>query len=713
MEKFKIKITPLSYFLAGSGEGSALIDADIVFHQNGFPYLPGKRIKGLLRESALEVLEMQGSSDPENPVNLLFGKADAEHAVGKLQFDNWHLDNWDTLVDELPLAKLNNKYALEARSINNYALEAGNIKKYFTAEIQQTAVDDTGIAQKRSLRNYRVLLPNGNKSIAFESCVLINKALTEEEKELIERACINLRYAGTRRNRGFGKIECRAIFDDNCTDNNPDSSTEASFTENTSTEAAVSDTLEVNIKTLSPIVLSQQKGEQNTVFTDKHISGNRLRGLLAFRYLQKNNAWNNAHNDSAFFELFLSGKVKYGNCYPNKSEPLPFNIHKFKGYEEAPIDVFRNKDDDRVTKQIGGLGKYTNGIDEEKASVSFNFHNSRLERRAGKSTEDNPGIFYYESIDEGQTFTGEVSGPNELMEKLMDEQIIGSSFQSRIGRSKSVQYGKVEVALDYLGNSATTIGSADHHLLICLSPLILLNENGYPEATLKALKNYIEIDECEKAATRTIAVEQYNSTWQSKSGKIPAFQEGSVFLLKFETEVDLSEIQKNGLGEMKGQGFGKIKIIPYSEDDFPKTFERSKEDDNGGDYNIKGNIKTINPTNPILSKIIKDYKNDQKELELRSKAAERAKDYARLTNSLIGRLLRYVEASNNYEEIKTHLDNMETKTAGEKIKEKDGLWEKLYEFQSPDNSNDWLLRQLYWKNLLITARKIKDKKDGQ
>jgi CRISPR/Cas system CMR subunit Cmr4 (Cas7 group RAMP superfamily) len=59
MKTYTLKLTLLSPCLIGSGEGfGAVIDSDIVFDEFGIPYIPAKRIKGCLRDSAIEVCEM-------------------------------------------------------------------------------------------------------------------------------------------------------------------------------------------------------------------------------------------------------------------------------------------------------------------------------------------------------------------------------------------------------------------------------------------------------------------------------------------------------------------------------------------------------------------------------------------------------------------------------------------------------------------------------
>ena len=92
MSELDLNIELLSDTLVGSGEGwGVTIDSDIVFDKYGLPYIPAKRIKGCLRESALEVLEMfeQAKIDfaSEEEFDTLFGKV-GQAESGVLSFSN-------------------------------------------------------------------------------------------------------------------------------------------------------------------------------------------------------------------------------------------------------------------------------------------------------------------------------------------------------------------------------------------------------------------------------------------------------------------------------------------------------------------------------------------------------------------------------------------------------------------------------------------------
>ena len=59
MEINNITINLLSDLAVGAGESyQSGVDQDIVYDDFGFPYIPAKRLKGCIRESALELVDM-------------------------------------------------------------------------------------------------------------------------------------------------------------------------------------------------------------------------------------------------------------------------------------------------------------------------------------------------------------------------------------------------------------------------------------------------------------------------------------------------------------------------------------------------------------------------------------------------------------------------------------------------------------------------------
>ena len=54
----KLQIELKSDLCAGSGESlGSLIDTDICYDEYGFPYIPSKRLKGLIKEAFIEYMD--------------------------------------------------------------------------------------------------------------------------------------------------------------------------------------------------------------------------------------------------------------------------------------------------------------------------------------------------------------------------------------------------------------------------------------------------------------------------------------------------------------------------------------------------------------------------------------------------------------------------------------------------------------------------------
>lgn len=692
-----LQVTTESYLLTGSGEGATLIDADVVFHPSGFPMIPARRVKGMLKESLEEVLEIFGKTRMEidEMVSSLFGDPGVPTFRGKLLFHNLMLQEWKQIAEEIKNIP------------KEGALEPEFVKSYFTTEVQQTAIgkegnkdEIDGVAKSRSLRNYRVIKPGKT----FESQLGITAALTPEEDQFLQKAVLNLRHAGTRRNRGFGKIKCQLL---------PDEVDNTTLTRQGSSSEELPARISVSVTTLAPVILAELQGEQNTVFTRKFISGNQLRGLLANAYMRSQGlTFQNAHLDPGFQELFLSGKLKFGNLRFNQGQAIPLHLHEYKrDPNKNPISVFSKDDKDKdITKPIKKrIGQIKDGAIQTSGfspKTTFNFHNSRPNRAAGRNTEldEEGGIFYYESLDEGQTFHGEITGDTVSLKKLLDA--FPSSFQARLGRSRSAQYGLSEVSL----KGENKINKVDakpavEYILTLESPLILLNEWGFPSPTVEDLKKEllkawgVEI-EVKNAAAAFTQVEQFNAVWRSKSGLVPAFKEGTSFLI--EVPVEVKEAPES-LGEWTEQGFGRIKVECFVKD----QVYRLDDDKNPGETKSKDKP---NLTTKVLRDLQAAFDIEQIERQIKKKALEAAKLSKRPNNHLICRLERLFERSTSTHDIVKWIDETRGKPAGDALKNTNLVdYDHNFDFKI---DAPWQQQRLYWITFFQTLRKL-NKKDGK
>jgi len=165
----KYKVEFFDYWHLGSGmSAGAALDALVVKDEFGLPFVPGKTIKGVLKEM-LEIL------DKEKALKI-FG--DKGENIANSYFSNALLDE-ETRV-----------YLSQNRELCN--------KLY--SKLSSTKIDKDGIADDKSLREIEVVIP----------LTLYGEIETDEE-EFIIKAMGMIKQIGLNRNRGLGRCQIGAV----------------------------------------------------------------------------------------------------------------------------------------------------------------------------------------------------------------------------------------------------------------------------------------------------------------------------------------------------------------------------------------------------------------------------------------------------------------------------------------------------------------------
>lgn len=194
--EFTLKITALSPLHLGSGQADVNVDAEIIHDEIGLPYFPAKRLKGLIYESALEVTEMnipQWTGDNlRGELNRLFHHG--QQGESQLIIPNLYLDNYESL-------KADWNYLQQAYP---ELFTPTDVLEQYTSLRYQTKIDrETGTAADTSLHNMRVV----DEGQVFTGKIeLLNGS--KRQFELLALALKNLTFAGMKRTRGFGRIDC-------------------------------------------------------------------------------------------------------------------------------------------------------------------------------------------------------------------------------------------------------------------------------------------------------------------------------------------------------------------------------------------------------------------------------------------------------------------------------------------------------------------------
>lgn len=332
--------------------------------------------------------------------------------------------------------------------------------------------------------------------------------------------------------------------------------------------------IKYQIKTLSPILLSTNSGDMNTVATNDYIPGHAILGVFASKYIQDENLSNKAHQNTNFYHWFLNSGIIFSNAYPCKKDeyvtrvffPIPLSIQTEKDNETLAIDLLQ-KDSEKQMKMISGYGYIAEAtIQRFTPSKSLNLHHARPDRIKGHSTEGR--IFNYESIDPDQLFQGVIIGGEDVLKDFIKSILRDKKFSIQLGRSRTAQYGQAE--LEVLSKSPEELNLeedlASEFILTLLSPTIIYNKYGFSSTSQDTLKEYlaetlamtpgqIKID---RSFKRPVEIENFISVWRLKRPSEVAFQAGSCFSIRITNGNNsfipkLKDLQKNGLGERRGE----------------------------------------------------------------------------------------------------------------------------------------------------------------
>ena len=195
---YTLTIKLLSPTMLMSGQGDVNTDSTIVHDRYGIPFIPAKRVRGVLYESALEVTEMMQAAGLKtftiDDVKVLFNRLESVEDNPRLSLSNLTIADYDVVASELA--------ALEQHYPDVFTKK--RVLEEYTSMRYYTSIDQvTGTALEGTLHNSRVL----NRGLVFSGRIGVED-ITETERLILACAVRNLTGIGGKRNRGFGQIEC-------------------------------------------------------------------------------------------------------------------------------------------------------------------------------------------------------------------------------------------------------------------------------------------------------------------------------------------------------------------------------------------------------------------------------------------------------------------------------------------------------------------------
>ena len=205
-KEYRIYVRAVSPVHLSSGKADISLDAEIVHDDTGLPLFPAKRLRGLLYESAIEVVEM----------GELCGQAILNRQLVEDLFHHPGNSGTRLIMHDLALQgedgssyeQMHREWAWLQRRYPGLLTPADVLETYSSIRYQTEIDKETGTAAEHSLHNMRVL----DEGQVFTGTLTLVLAEGREDfrpyEELLAVAMANLRTAGMKRNRGFGVLEC-------------------------------------------------------------------------------------------------------------------------------------------------------------------------------------------------------------------------------------------------------------------------------------------------------------------------------------------------------------------------------------------------------------------------------------------------------------------------------------------------------------------------
>jgi CRISPR-associated protein Csx10 len=284
--------------------------------------------------------------------------------------------------------------------------------------------------------------------------------------------------------------------------------------------------------------------------------------------------------------VFHSGKVRFGNAYPiavdgEHGYPMPLSLHypkvpdtekketasKRKGLADDVRNLAAASRDDAFNgKQPKQMRTHylTEKGEVLKVAKGGNLKTA-IDPETGRIKEGQ--LFGYQTLRQGQIFSATLQADTDVPEALLQKLSDHLQCQPRIGRSRSAQFGRVDIQVRSTG-AQVAAGKIESTRLIMwlLSDLALLDMYGnsslnpegdligLPGATLQPSQSFI----------RTRSYSPYNAFRRSYDAERQVISAGSVLVYDLKGDNTASQIEAlaSGIGAYREAGLGQLWVNP-------------------------------------------------------------------------------------------------------------------------------------------------------
>lgn len=390
--------------------------------------------------------------------------------------------------------------------------------------------------------------------------------------------------------------------------------------------------LKFKCELLSDIILNQKFATEGPNQTLDFIPGNNFLGIVAGKLYGTGDTW----------KIFHSGKVRFGDAHPangnNRTVRVPASLYlpklQQKENDEKKEYFIHHLIPDLqsevlLKKQLKqcrtGFYDFTQKqAVQVKVDTEFSIK-SAYDREKRRSKDEQ--MYGYQCISKGLTYFFSVEIDDESLEDKIKDALIGTK---RVGRSRSAQYGLVDISLAEYNEPVSSKEKSEELVIYADGRLIFLDEYGLP--TFQPKPEQLGFPEnCdivwEKSQIRTFRYSPYNFKRKCFDTDRCGLEKGSVLVVKLNSQV-ASDTLSCYIGSYQNEGFGKVIYNP--------EFLRTDDSEGKAEYRPcsvtdrkedSGNTQELNRNNILLNYLIARKSEEELVLKSYKKVNEWVKTY--------------------------------------------------------------------------------------
>ena len=558
----KIKIELLSDLCSYSGETyNTIVDCDVVHDEYGLPYIPAKRIKGCIREAALELKEL-GLIEHYDEI---FGDKGNKEACFTLS--NALLEDHKKLTNALKNFK------------EKSVVEPTKVLNEYSYTRTQTRVDyESGVALDNSLRTIRVV----KKGLAFYANLNFkNNAYFDDFKNAVSI----VKHMGVSRTRGLGLVNLTIENEEN----------EENVKHVLFDEVYDDNIISYTIHLKSKMICKSPMGNQGK--SEDYIVGSKVLGLIA------NSLGKDGYSEIANKIIVSNAYITSDNkrCLPGRAS---LQKEKDQKYVDGKMDVVdmlyfkneENKDDIQRNPLNASYMSEDNVVKSVDKEITYH-HQRPVDKSIGRATGSDGAFYQLGSMSEGQTFKGYIYCDRDVASKIKDS--LSKLEEVRMGYGRNSEFGSVDFTLDsnsQVNNTKEIINECD---MLLVSDVVLYNKDGMLVADIKTLREnlneYFGVDDIEISSPflKYSTIGGFNVTWGRRKQTFNALGKGSVLKIESKTGFNESYNVPHFIGERVSEGYGEFILERTKNSDLVTVYKKDDVSNNNDSIEDKKIINNL------------------------------------------------------------------------------------------------------------------------